>query len=142
MKILCVLQNAWGDGWLPMIFRPNPRNHSAKVIQKIIGSIEREELTYYFSNTTPVVTKTAKQAAKIDDDHMFLLIKQFYKFDAILVCGAQAKKAIDANKKYVDEQVVDRILYIKHPAARDISKEYVAKTAKDIENILHSKFNK
>ena len=60
MKILCILQNAWGDRKLPITFEPNPYNHSAKVIRKMVG----ERNYFEFSNTTDVVTSTANAKPK------------------------------------------------------------------------------
>ena len=127
-KILCVLQNAWGDRDIPMIFEPNPYNHSAKVMRKVVGAHKM-----YFSNTTPVVTRTAKECAKADYKHFLTLIKEFPKFDLILVCGRQAAVTFDHNEEAV-KAVENKppMVFMKHPAARDVSKVYIDKLKEEI----------
>lgn len=56
MRIICVLQNAWGDRQLPIVFCPNPFNKSAKVIRKMVGD------NYYdFSNTTLTLLQAVRR---------------------------------------------------------------------------------
>lgn len=118
MKVLAILQNAWGDRELPMIFRPNPFNKSCKVLCKIIG----EDNRLFFSNTTPVVTKTASGIAKPDFIHIELLLKQVENYDFVLICGAQAKKALSKYK------LSRPSLAICHPASRGLTNVKIYKT--------------
>lgn len=112
MKILCLLQNAWGDRELPMIFRPNLNNKSAKVMQSIVGNH-----SIYFCNTTPVTTKRARDRAPVDAAHMEKLFKRMREYDVILVCGKQAKIAFEPYMDYAMD-----VVFMPHPASRDFSK--------------------
>lgn len=128
MKILCVLQNAWGDRTLPMIFTPNPNNKSAKVIKKMVGDHK-----YHFSNTTIETTLTAKGKAKPDDKHFLELIKHFQNYDLILVCGVQAKKMMVKHKESM--KVIPRIVYVPHPASRSLTNVEINEINENIELI-------
>jgi hypothetical protein len=130
MKIICVLQNAWGNYDLPMIFEPNPHNYSAKVINKICG-----EHTYHFSNSTSIVTTNANQKAPLDLVHLSKLIVEIgiIDYDVILICGTQSEKAFYA-KFNEFENLKKPTIIISHPAAR-ISNIYCDKV-KDLLNQL------
>jgi hypothetical protein len=127
MKVLCVLQNAWGNNSaLPIIFKPNPGNKSARVISKILHSFDK----FYFGNTTPVVTANASGRPEIDLVHVTKLLKRIESFDLILVCGKRAAAAIPANT------IANKhVIYIKHPAARDLSNLEIAKYKKQIDGL-------
>lgn len=115
MKVLCILQNAWGDGPLPIVFRPNERNKSCRVIRKIIGS----EAVLHFANTTAVVTPTANGKPKACASHVAEVLKRIPAYDLILICGKQAEKSVGTS-------ITDKpFLIIKHPAARDLSNEEI-----------------
>ena len=116
MKIICILQNAWGDRELPLVFSPNPFNKSAKVIKKMTGG----DHTIYFCNTTGVVTRTAAEGAKPDYEHFEKVIKRLPEFDMILVCGKQAEATVH---KYLKQIVVlnKPLIYVAHPASRSLS---------------------
>jgi len=114
LKVLCVLQNAWGDVSLPIIFKPNPLNKSAKTIKKIVGNN-----VFHFCNTTPVVTSTASGIAPIDSAHFRNVIKRMHQYDIILVCGKQAEKAVNVFKSEMNFDIP--IHFIPHPASRSLS---------------------
>lgn len=116
MRIICILQNAWGDGKLPITFEPNPYNKSAKVIRKMIGY----ENYFEFSNTTDVVTPTPNAKPKPNYKHFEKVIKEIRFFDLVLVCGNQAKETVE---KYIDDiRALDKpILFVPHPAARNLT---------------------
>lgn len=129
MKILCILQNAWGDRKLPITFEPNPYNHSAKVIRKMVG----EGNYFEFSNTTDVVTSTANAKPKPNYKHFEKVIEEIYLFDLILVCGNQAKEVVE---KYLDKikSFNKPILFVPHPAARNLTNVRIAEIRKEIES--------
>lgn len=130
-KILCILQNAWSDSnHLPITFIPNPYNHSAKRIKKMVG-----EYRYWFSNTTDVVTKTASEKPKPNYKHFERLIEQIPKFDLVLVCGQQAK---ETTEKYLEEIKSKNkpLLFVPHPAARNLTNVRCEEIRKEVENIL------
>lgn len=116
MKILCLLQNSWGNrkeilGCISFI--PNPKNHSARVIRNLVGNNYFE-----FSNTTVKSSLRANQVLPPDLDHLKKVIEYSEQFDLILICGKQAKEAIlkcnfKLNVPY---------LFIPHPASRNFSK--------------------
>ena len=126
MKILCVLQNAWGYGRLPMVFTPNPANKSAKVIRKMVGANR-----YYFSNTTAEVTNRARDKAKPDDKHFISLTKKFNDYDLILVCGAQAKKMFEKHIEVINN-VKSEIMFVPHPASRMLSNVQINEIREEI----------
>lgn len=118
LKVLCLLQNAWGSAVTPMVFIPNPRNKSAKTLQKILP-----EAKIYFCNTTRRGTATAAGRLPVDPDHMDKLMRhiiQTRRYKCLVVCGKQALNAIDI---YVGDLGMAGIpvFYTKHPAARDLS---------------------
>lgn len=132
MKILCVLQNAWGDRKLPITFVPNPYNKSAKVIKKMVGN------NYYeFCNTTDVVTSTPNAKPKPNYKHFEKVIKEMFKFDLILVCGVQASETVN---KYIDEinSLNIPLLFVPHPAARNLSNKRCNEIRVEIERIQNS----
>lgn len=115
MRILCVLQNAWGDRRLPITFVPNPYNHSAKVIKKMVGS------NYYeFSNTTDVVTPTSHAKPKPNYAHFKRVIERMKSFDLILVCGKQAQEVVENCQSEINAIGVP-LLFIPHPASRNLT---------------------
>lgn len=129
MKIICLLQNAWGGKPLPSIFKPNERNHSARVLRKIIG----EEHVIHFCNTTDIVTPTASGRAVIDEAHMKKLIPRLKEYHLIIICGKQAALAF---AKY--EYGIDRpIIYIPHPASRNFSTIQRDEISAIVASILH-----
>lgn len=115
LRILCVLQNAWGRGRLPITFVPSPHNKSAKTIKKMVG-----DNYYEFSNTTDEVTPTPAGRAKPNYAHFERLIRLMGRYDLILVCGRQAEETVN---KYIREiKVVNKnILFVPHPASRTLS---------------------
>lgn len=140
MKVICILQNAWGDRRLPVIFEPNPYNKSAKVIRKMVGT----DFNIHFCNTTGVVTTTANGKPPIDETHfdsviyaIDLLQKHEEGFDLILVCGKQAEKAVEM-KDYKQrlEKLNIPLLVVPHPASRSLSNIQIAEINQNIiENV-------
>lgn len=116
MKVICILQNAWGDRLLPPIFVPNLRNKSAKTIRKMIP----DDMRFHFCNTTPVVTPTAKGKPDIDAGYFKSIIKRFAGYNLILVCGKQAEEAVSIYNKEILSLNIP-VLYIPHPACRTLS---------------------
>lgn len=134
MRILCVLQNAWGDRELPSIFIPNPLNKSAKVIRKMVG-----EHRFFFCNTTPKVTATAKGCPPPDDEHFKNLVPRFARYDLVLVCGAQAKKTVEKHRSLVDNCYRNSaIMFVPHPASRSLSNIQIAEIRQKIEEYEHN----
>ena len=127
MKILCILQNAWGDRKLPVTFEPNPYNKSARVIRKMVGA----ENYYEFSNTTDVVTTTPNEKPKINYQHFEKVIAQIHEFDLVLVCGIQAAEAVNKNIGKI-RSIGKPILFVPHPAARNLSNARCAEIRKQI----------
>lgn len=115
MRILCILQNAWGDGKLPITFVPNPYNKSAKVIKKMVG-----DNYYEFSNTTDVVTSTPHAKPKPNYEHFEKVIGEISRFDMVLVCGFQAKETVNKYITRISETRVP-LLFVPHPAARNLT---------------------
>ena len=118
MRILCILQNAWGDRKLPVTFVPNPYNKSARVVRKMVGN------NYYkFSNTTDVVTNTPNAKPKPNYEHFEKVIGEIHKFDLVLVCGVQAKETVN---KYIEKinDIGVPLLFVPHPAARNLSNKH------------------
>lgn len=138
MKILCILQNAWGDRILPVTFVPNPYNKSAKVIRKIVGC------NYYeFSNTTDVVTNAANKGAKPNYKHFERVVKEMSKFDLILVCGVQAKETVIKFIQQISAQKKP-LIFMPHPAARNLSNEkchQISEIIRKYENICSHNAN-
>lgn len=126
MKILCILQNAWGDRALPTTFYPNPFNKSAKVVKKMLGDCE-----FQFSNTTDVVTPTANGKPKPNYEHFQKVMKEIPKFDMILVCGNQAKDTVNV---FIDKiyEYGKPILFVPHPAARNLTNKRCEEILKEI----------
>jgi len=120
MRILCVLQNAWGDRRLPIRFVPNPYNKSAKVIRKMVG-----ENYYEFANTTDVVTQTPNEKPKPNYQHFKRVIVEMKKFDLVLVCGNQAKEVVN---KFIEDVKATNVpfLFVPHPAARNLSNSMIS----------------
>lgn len=142
MKIICILQNAWGNRELPTVFKPNPGNKSAKVIKKMVG----EGNDFYFCNTTDVVTSTAAGRAPIKDEHfnkviLSLALTQItdYPYGFILVCGRQAEKAVQANVEKLKDLKIP-ILIVPHPASRSLSNIQINKINKIIKTYESRKF--
>ena len=127
MRILCILQNAWGDRELPITFVPNPFNKSAKTIKKMVG-----DNFFEFANTTDVVTKTSREKPKPNYQHFERVIKRIHFFDLVLVCGKQAEETVS---KYIKEiELQGRpLLFIPHPAARNLSNKQIEEIRKQIE---------
>lgn len=129
MRILCVLQNAWGDRQLPIVFCPNPFNKSAKTIRQMVG-----DCYYDFSNTTDVVTMTASGKAEPNYEHFQKVMRMMPKYDLILVCGSQAKETV---RKYEKEIKAYRkpLYFIPHPAARNLTNKKKAEIRRVIDII-------
>lgn len=127
MRILCILQNAWGWGPLPVTFRPNPLNHSAKVIRKMVG-----ESYYEFSNTTDVVTRTAKAHAGPNYRHFEKVMERIPRFDLVMVCGAQAKETVNRYLKRI-EGYGKPLIFVPHPASRMLTNAQCAEIREKIE---------
>lgn len=130
--VICILQNAWGDYPLPLLFAPNEGNKSCKTIRKVVGF----EKTILFCNTTGVVTPTAKGKPKPDYLHFKKVLVRIRKaclgeIHGILICGKQAEATCN---KYLPEleRLKVPIIHMKHPAARDVSNAYL----QDIKNKL------
>lgn len=119
MKVICILQNAWGNDRLPLIFTPNPHNKSAKTIRNKL--LEPDDIMH-FCNTTGTVTATASGKAPIDNDHFKRVLRRIEKgqYDFILVCGKQAALAVQNHLKDVHDFCIT-ILHIPHPASRSLS---------------------
>ena len=139
--IICILQNAWGNNYLPLMFSPNPRNKSAKIIKKLVG-----EKKFIFCNTTDEVAKKANGKFPIKDLHfkkviekINLLIKED-KVDLILVCGKQAQAAfLRFEKEFIKMNVPN--LFIPHPACRNLSNVKCKEIESTINELYyHSKF--
>lgn len=130
-KIICILQNAWGDGELPVTFVPNPYNKSAKVIKKMVGDIH-----YVFSNTTDVVTFTPNEKPKPNYQHFEKVIDEIDKFNLVLVCGNQAKETV---LKYEDKIIGKNVplIFIPHPASRSLSNVKIEEIKQEIKKILN-----
>lgn len=130
MKVICILQNAWGNSTLPYIFVPNPQNKSAKTIRKTVG----ENVVFHFCNTTGVITNTAAGKAPIDTTHFKEVIKRLTHYDMILVCGQQARKAVQGEIKAL-VALKKPIVYMPHPASRSLSNLQIAEVTKMINAI-------
>lgn len=114
MKVLCILQNAWGPRQLPMIFRPNPLNKSAKRMHRIC-----DPHVMHFSNTTMEMTTSPKGKPKPDIQHVKMLLgvaKEEY--DVVIVCGRQAKECVASN---MPDGFAPLVLYMQHPASRSLT---------------------
>lgn len=140
MKVLCILQNAWGPFELPMVFKPSPWNKSAKRLQSIcVGH------TIYFGNTTLQVTAKANGHAKPDPEHVKKLLARAVHYDLILVCGKQAEEAVIANlPKGFDRHII----WMPHPASRTLTnalceqvKQKVCSAAEVKDYCLRSRFS-
>jgi hypothetical protein len=135
-RVICILQNAWGDRELTTVFEPNPYNKSAKVIRKMIG----DNSEFYFCNTTGIVTKTAKERANIDQEHFNNVITTIsltqltdHPYNLILVCGKQAEQAVKIKNNI--ERLIDLnipIIFIPHPAARNLSNVRISQIKQEI----------
>jgi len=118
MKILVILQNAWGgrkELYQP-IFHPNPYNHSAKVMRKIVG----DENEFFFCNTTDEVGARANVHYKTNDEHFKRLIPLMKNYDIIFVGGRQAETAV---RNHMDKikSFGKPIIFNPHPAARNLT---------------------
>jgi hypothetical protein len=129
LKILCILQNAWGDRILPVTFIPNPINKSAKVIKKMVGDNQ-----YWFSNTTDVVTGTAAGKPKPNMQHFQKVIQQIPNFDVVLVCGKQAKETVESCFDEI-KAFGKPVLFVPHPAAKDLTNSRCEEIRKQIDKI-------
>ena len=129
MRILCILQNAWGDRKLPITFVPNPYNKSARIIKKMVGNH-----FYKFCNTTDEVTPTPNAKPKPNYEHFEKVIKEMHKFDLILVCGIQATETVN---KYIDKinEIGVPLLFVPHPAARNLSNAKCEEIRAQIERV-------
>lgn len=144
MNIICILQNAWGDRKLPMIFRPNPYNKSAKVIRKMVGT----EHVFDFCNTTDVVTETAKGNPSINENHfsdviLSISLKQLTDnpYDLILVCGRQAERAVNLNMDRLNNINIP-IIIVPHPASRSLSNIQIDQINKNINALSFQGYKK
>ena len=129
MRILCILQNAWGDRKLPITFVPNPYNKSAKVVKKMVGDNH-----YEFSNTTDVVTDTPNAKPKPNYEHFEKVIGEIRKFDMVLVCGVQAAETVN---KYIVKinEIGKPLLFVPHPAARNLTNQRCEEIREEIKRI-------
>lgn len=117
MKVICILQNAWGDGDLPLVFSPNPRNKSARTIR---DKVLRPDDIMHFCNTTGQVATNAAGRFAIDSAHFGKVLKRLHSCALILVCGKQAKAACDTHGVYL--AILQKpIVYMPHPASRVLS---------------------
>jgi hypothetical protein len=130
-RILCILQNAWGDRQLPIVFRPNPNNKSAKVVKKMVG-----DYVFHFSNTKDEMTPTAKGKPKPNFIHFKKVIDEFINYDLILVCGKQAKDTVEKNM-YIIEPFKKPLLFVPHPASRSLSNLQIAEINHKINEMLN-----
>lgn len=131
IKTLCILQNAWGNWTLPIIFKPNHLNKSCKTIRKVIG----ETHVMHFSNTTPVVTPTASGRAKPDDEHIKELLRRIEPYDIVIICGEQALKAMS------NHRINKHTIIMKHPASRNLSNVEIAEIRDDYNEIANKILN-
>lgn len=126
MKVICVLQNAWGSYDLPIVFSPNQYNKSARTIRQKV--LEPKDVMH-FCNTTSVTTPTAKGKPAIDQLHFERVIKRLQSYDLILVCGNQAKEAVERNLSAIQAHGKP-VLYMPHPASRTLSNAQLAEIKK------------
>lgn len=122
MKIICILQNAWGPVELPIVFKPNPLNKSAKIVLKMVGA----DNEFHFCNTTNVTTARANQKPKPNLEHFAKVVQRLSGFDLILVCGNQAKETVQ--KRLDDISALNiPIMFVPHPASRSLSNIQIQK---------------
>lgn len=128
--VVCILQNAWGDRELPLLFIPNEENHSCKRLRKMVTG------RLLFGNTTHVVTRSAKEKAETNEKHFLKVIREIDSLKehlkCILVCGNQAQKIFIKHLEKFQE-INTPYFFIRHPAARNWRKEDFEETYKMIE---------
>lgn len=129
MRVLCILQNAWGDRALPVVFHPNPRNKSARVIRKMVG-----DHPFHFANTTDVITPTAKGNPKPNFVHFQKVCNFLREYDLILVCGVQAREVVQKYFWHRFEDAGVPVLFVPHPASRSLSNEQIAAISTEIDD--------
>ncbi len=118
MKILCILQNAWGwDGSehaeaMRLFFRVNPRNKSGK---RMYGICEGHDM--YFTNASTTITATASGKGKTDIENLKEAVKA-QEYDLYIVCGSQAAEAVN---KISEEHINGVIIFMPHPASRNLT---------------------
>ena len=120
MNILCLLQNAWGDYDLPIIFEPNPYNKSARQLQRMVG----QNNTIFFANTTNEVVEHSYERAEPNHEHFKKLLKILCNstiFDMMIVCGRQAESMVTL---YNDEITIPYIV-IPHPNKRGMTTDEI-----------------
>ena len=132
MKVLCLLQNAWGDRQLPPVFKPNEGNKSAKTLRKIIG----KDNIMHFCNTTIKMTETASGIQPAEEAHVKHLLVRAQRYDVLLVCGKQAKSAFN---KWKSDTLTTPVIFMKHPAARNLSNVECAEIREQL--LKHIKVN-
>ena len=133
-KILCLLQNAWGDRPLPLVFKPNKSNKSANRMRRICG----KENIMHFCNTTGVVTSTASGKAKPDEDWLGKVLEEAKKYDLLIVCGKQAKEAFD---KATGGRFAIPVIAMPHPASRSLTNA-LCDTVAGMVNVFSGKYYK
>ena len=96
------------------------------------------EHTYRFSNTTNEWTQTANGKPKPNFEHFKKVIEHINDYDLILVCGLQAKQTVDKFK----EEILSYgkpLMFVPHPAARNLSNVKIAQIRQQIEIISKRK---
>lgn len=128
MKVLFLLQNAWGfrNNKSPLFFEPNELNKSAKTCRKIIGQRRR----LLFSNCTSISTDEAKGNPGRDLKHTNKVLRHFKDYDLLIICGVEARKAYEE----CEEQFDGTVWFIPHPAARNLTNVLLAEMNLKLEN--------
>jgi hypothetical protein len=121
MKILVVLQNMYDysnmERKAPLLFRINPLNHSGKKLNKLIEDL------FWVTNSSSILSGTgARSKTGIDKEYLQRALN-YYQYDIIIVGGNQAKKAFNL----CDYKGKANILFMPHPATRDMTNEFFDK---------------
>lgn len=131
MNILCLLQNAWGNDELPIIFEPNPYNKSARQLQHMVG----KNNMIFFSNTTDEITEHSYERAEPNHEHFKKLLKLIHNsnaFDMMIVCGRQAESMVT---QYENEINIPYVV-VPHPNKRGMTKEEINHNTERVRDLM------
>ena len=134
--VLCLLANAWGGrlGRKMTIkwYKPNPINYSSRKMWKICGSGAHD---MRFGNVCPVWFSNPKQKGDTDLEHTKSVLRgtRNQKWDAVIVCGVQARKAIEELQSQNAEELQGiKLLFMQHPASRTLTKIEMEKVSTEL----------
>lgn len=127
-KLLVLLQNAWGvdDGYIPSLNKKSfISSHTGKRLREALP----DDCKVKIRNSSPHVGSVSSSNFPPDLDYVRSEIRKI-KPDVILACGVNARIAVE------NVEVTVPVVFMPHPAYRQLSKQMTLDTKNDVMELL------